>query len=63
MLTIGVSVSTNHRKWSTTDFISVVGLIFFSGSAAEERSVYYMNVLLEIFGYLGMALVLLSITV
>ena len=56
MLAIGAGVSTNHRKWLTTGFKNPVVNFFTIGGQEEQK----MNIYLEIFGYIGTALVLIS---
>ena len=51
MLIIRMSVSTNRHKWLTTGFTVVSFFYLLRGN---------MNIYLEIFGYLGTALVIIS---
>ena len=56
MIAIWANVSTNHREWLTTDLFSVVNFFFFGGFFILITP----ELLLEIFGYIGTAIVLLS---
>ena len=54
MIAIWANVSTNRRKWLTTDVFGSLFLVF-GGFLFMDQ-----NLALELFGYLGTALVLLS---
>jgi lipid-A-disaccharide synthase-like uncharacterized protein len=55
MIAIWANVSTNRREWLTTEFTSVVNFLF-----SEVFCFMTPELMLEIFGYIGTVLVLLS---
>ena len=56
MIAIWANVSTNRREWLTTEFFRVVNFFIFGGFFVFMTP----EILLEIFGYIGTAIVLLS---